>query len=140
MQCDRRISSICSVLIPAAFSIKGRYFEAARPPICRLVRAASAVLLMLKVRKLELTTVSSIQQLLKRFLGTVETGPDHLRFPMSFCTAVCAGITSAAERLALPACGRAWILLGSRKNSKRGKCPKMPQNPTRQVHALLARF
>jgi len=22
----------------------------------------------------------------------------------------------------------------------RGKCSKMPQNPTRQVHALLARF
>ena len=25
-----------------------------------------------------------------------------------------------------------------RKNSKREKCLKMPQNPTRQVHALLA--
>lgn len=44
------------------------------------------------------------------------------------------------ERFALPACGRAWILLGSRKNSKREKCLKMPQNPTRQVHALLATF
>jgi hypothetical protein len=29
-------------------------------------------------------------------------------------------------------------MLGSRKNSKPGKCPKMPQTPTRQVHALLA--
>jgi malate synthase len=46
----------------------------------------------------------------------------------------------AAERFALPACGRAWILFGSRKNSKRGKCLKMPQNPTRQVHALLGAF
>jgi hypothetical protein len=47
---------------------------------------------------------------------------------------------AASQRFALPACGRAWILLGSRKNSKRGKCSKMPQNPTRQVHALLAGF
>jgi hypothetical protein len=46
----------------------------------------------------------------------------------------------AAERFALPACGRAWILFGSRKNSKPEKCLKMLQNPTRQVHALLARF
>ena len=29
-------------------------------------------------------------------------------------------------------------MLGSRKNSKPEKCSKMPQNPTRQVHALLA--
>ena len=43
-------------------------------------------------------------------------------------------------RFALPACGRAWTMLGSRKNSKRGKCLKMPQNPTRQVHALLGAF
>ena len=46
----------------------------------------------------------------------------------------------AAQRFALPACGWAWIMLGSRKNSKRGKCSKMPQNPTRQVHALLGAF
>jgi hypothetical protein len=45
--------------------------------------------------------------------------------------------SSDAERFALPACGRAWIMLGSRKNSKREKCSKKPQNPTRQVHALL---
>ena len=32
------------------------------------------------------------------------------------------------------ACGRAWILFGSRKNSKPEKCLKMPQTPTRQVH------
>ena len=49
-------------------------------------------------------------------------------------------LQGTAQRFALPACGRAWILFGSRKNSKRGKCSKMPQNPTRQVHALLARF
>jgi len=30
--------------------------------------------------------------------------------------------------------------LRCRKNSKPEKCLKMPQNPTRQVHALLARF
>jgi hypothetical protein len=42
-----------------------------------------------------------------------------------------------AERFALPACGRAWTMLESRKNSKPEKCSKMPQNPTRQVHALL---
>jgi hypothetical protein len=34
-------------------------------------------------------------------------------------------------------CGRAGILLVSRKNSKPENCLKMPQNPTRQVHALL---
>ena len=28
-------------------------------------------------------------------------------------------------------------MFGSRKNSKREKCSKMPQNPTRRVHALL---
>jgi len=28
-------------------------------------------------------------------------------------------------------------MLGSRKNPKPEKCLKMPQNPTRQVHALL---
>jgi hypothetical protein len=28
-------------------------------------------------------------------------------------------------------------MFGSRKNPKREKCSKMPQNPTRQVHALL---
>jgi hypothetical protein len=47
---------------------------------------------------------------------------------------------AASQRFALPACGRAWIRFGSRKNSKRGKCSKMPQNPTRQVHALLGGF
>jgi hypothetical protein len=45
-----------------------------------------------------------------------------------------------AQRFALPACGRAWTMFGSRKNSKREKCLKMPQNPTRQVHALLGVF
>jgi hypothetical protein len=38
------------------------------------------------------------------------------------------------------ALGRAWTMLGSRKNSKPEKCSKMPQNPTRQVHALLGGF
>ena len=31
-------------------------------------------------------------------------------------------------------------MFGSRENSKPEKCSKMPQNPTRQVHALLAGF
>ncbi|HEV2876539.1 MAG TPA: hypothetical protein VGW09_04620 [Nitrososphaeraceae archaeon] len=44
---------------------------------------------------------------------------------------------ATAQRLALLALGRAWIMLESRKNSKRGKCLKMPQNPQRPVHALL---
>ncbi|HEY4759064.1 MAG TPA: hypothetical protein VIH42_00645, partial [Thermoguttaceae bacterium] len=35
--------------------------------------------------------------------------------------------------------GGAWIRFESRKNPKPEKCSKMPQNPTRQVHALLAR-
>jgi len=34
--------------------------------------------------------------------------------------------------------GWAWTLLGSRKNSKPEKFSKMPQNPQRPVHALLA--
>jgi hypothetical protein len=50
------------------------------------------------------------------------------------------GFGSAPQRFALPACGRAWIRFGSRKNSKREKYSKMPQNPTRQVHALLGVF
>jgi hypothetical protein len=44
---------------------------------------------------------------------------------------------SFAERFALLALGRAWTMLGSRKSPKPEKCLKMPQNPTRQVHALL---
>ena len=43
----------------------------------------------------------------------------------------------AAQRFALPACGRAWTLLGSRKNSKPEKCLKTAQNPQRPVHTLL---
>jgi hypothetical protein len=42
-----------------------------------------------------------------------------------------------AQRFALPASGRAEILLGSGKNSKPENCSKMPQNPTCRVHALL---
>jgi hypothetical protein len=44
---------------------------------------------------------------------------------------------SYAQRLALLALGRAWILLESRKILKLEEYSKMPQNPTRQVHALL---
>ena len=33
--------------------------------------------------------------------------------------------------------GGRGFCLGAGKNSKREKCSKMPQNPTRQVHALL---
>jgi hypothetical protein len=40
-------------------------------------------------------------------------------------------VPPAAQRFALPALGRAWILFGRRK------CLKMPQNPTRPLHALL---
>jgi hypothetical protein len=47
--------------------------------------------------------------------------------------------TQAAQRFALLALGRAWTMLGSRKNSKPEKCLKMPQNPQRPVHALLGR-
>jgi hypothetical protein len=43
----------------------------------------------------------------------------------------------AAQRSALLALGRAWILLGSGKNSKPEKYSKKPQNPQRPVHALL---
>jgi len=46
----------------------------------------------------------------------------------------------AAQRFALLALGRAWILFGSRKNSKPENCSKMPQNPQRPVHALLGGF
>ena len=59
------------------------------------------------------------------------------------CLLNCAFLPTARgreERLALPACGWAWILFGSRKNPTPEKCLKMPQNPTRQVHALLACF
>ena len=49
-------------------------------------------------------------------------------------------LKGSAQRFALPACGRVWTMLGSRKNSKPEKCLKMPQNPTRQVHALLGGF
>jgi len=43
----------------------------------------------------------------------------------------------ATQRLALLALGRAWILFGSRENSKPENYRKMPQNPQRPVHALL---
>jgi len=43
-----------------------------------------------------------------------------------------------AQRLALPASGRAWILFESRKNLKPENYRKKPQNPTCRVHALLA--
>lgn len=49
-------------------------------------------------------------------------------------------LATASQRFALPACGWAWILFGSRKSPKPEKCLKMPQNPTRQVHAVLCRF
>ena len=45
-----------------------------------------------------------------------------------------------AQRFALLALGRAWILFESRKNPKPEKCSKMLQNPQRPVHALLARL
>ncbi len=42
-----------------------------------------------------------------------------------------------AQRFALVAVGRAWILLGSRKNSKPENYLKMRQNPHRPLHAVL---
>ena len=42
-----------------------------------------------------------------------------------------------AQRFALPACGRAGIRFGSRKNSKPENYLKKAANPTRRVHALL---
>ena len=42
-----------------------------------------------------------------------------------------------AHRFTLLALGRAWILLGSRKNLKPEKCSKMRQNLQRPVHAVL---
>ena len=44
------------------------------------------------------------------------------------------GLFRQSQQLAFLASGRAWTLLGSRENSKRGKCSKMPQNPTRHGH------
>jgi hypothetical protein len=43
----------------------------------------------------------------------------------------------ASQRFALAVCGWDEILLGSRKISKPEKYLKMPQNPTRRLHALL---
>ena len=50
----------------------------------------------------------------------------------------CGHLKKSAQRLDidLRACGRAWILFGSRKTSKPEKCLKMPQNPTRQAAHL----
>ena len=46
--------------------------------------------------------------------------------------------SQAAQRFALLALGRAWTLLGSRKNSKPEKCStrSVPQNPQRPVHPI----
>jgi hypothetical protein len=46
-------------------------------------------------------------------------------------------IGDGSYRFALLALGRAWTLLGSRKNSKSEKCLKIAQNPQRPVHAVL---
>ena len=42
-----------------------------------------------------------------------------------------------AQRLALPAGGRAWIQFGSEKNLKPNKVLENAQNPTCRVHAVL---
>jgi len=52
---------------------------------------------------------------------------------LSFCK-------GRANGLSYPRVGGVWTRSEGRKNSKTEKCSKMPQNPTRQVHALLARF
>ncbi|MDO9129214.1 MAG: hypothetical protein Q7U34_05040, partial [Anaerolineales bacterium] len=59
--------------------------------------------------------------------GTVSTEMKHTQ---SFQT-------QRAQRFALLAGGRAWTMLGSRKNSKPEKCLKMATNPTCPVHAML---
>jgi len=45
-----------------------------------------------------------------------------------------------AQRLALLALGRDWILFGSRENSKPEKCLKSRTAPQRAAHAMLAQF
>jgi len=47
-------------------------------------------------------------------------------------------LTCAPNGLRCLRVGERGLFLGAGKNSKREKCLKMPQNPTRQVHALLA--
>ena len=46
-------------------------------------------------------------------------------------------LRQAAQRLALLALGRAWILFGRRKKLQ---ARKMPQNPQRQVHDVLGGY
>jgi len=46
----------------------------------------------------------------------------------------------AAERFALVVCGRAGIMLESRKNPKPEKCFSKPQTPTNPLHAVLDAF
>jgi len=46
-------------------------------------------------------------------------------------------IPPAAQRFALLALGRAWILFGSRENSKPEKCSKSRTVPTCRLHALF---
>lgn len=47
-------------------------------------------------------------------------------------------LKAPAQRFALPACGRVWIRSEGSINPKPEKCLKMPQTPTRRVHAVLA--
>ena len=46
----------------------------------------------------------------------------------------------ACQRFALPALGRGRRSRPTRKRLRRGNCLELPQNPQRQVHALLARM
>jgi len=66
-----------------------------------------------------------------------------VRFPTAsdgaFAGCHTAGESLAAQRFALLAGGRAWTMLGSRRNSKPEKCLNMVTNPTCPVHAVLAR-
>ena len=43
----------------------------------------------------------------------------------------------AAQRFALPACGRAGKMFESRKNPKPEKCSSKPQTPKNPLHAVL---
>ena len=50
------------------------------------------------------------------------------------------GARLKSNGFALAAVGRAWILLGSRKNSKPEKCLKKPQTPNRPLHAGVSQL
>src|SRR6266511_43173 len=62
------------------------------------------------------------------FFGLIETSSIMIVVEAKF---------SPTQRFALLAGGRAWTMLGSRKNSKPENYLKLPQDPTCPVHAVL---